>query len=131
MSDLRKIFRTAAYKIGKDGHDHVFFWSIDPAYGEPGFYVREHDLYAKGSTSTPITKALPEKEALGIVEEIERDTARKYPQADDTYKDHRWIGSNYRDAPLLINHPLREAEKTQQVLKDLKARKPPGLRLKP
>lgn len=102
---------------------------MDPAYNEPGkYWVREHDLYETGSYSKLVTDSLPEREILNIMKEIESANAKKYPQADDSFRDHRWIGS-HRDAALLTEHPDYGADKREQALKNLKSRKRPGLSL--
>jgi hypothetical protein len=131
MADVRKIFRTAAYKVKKEGKDHVMFWSIDPSYWQPSLsYVREHDLYEKGSTSLLVTGDIPPIEALRKIEELERDAKAKYAPADETYKRHQWLGDNYRDAGPWTEHPALQAHRTEETLKRLRAQKPSGFKPK-
>lgn len=131
MPDQPEIFRTDAYVVMKDGKETVKFWSLDPVFNEIGkFAIRTHELYEKGSYSALESRSMPLAEALGAIEEIERGAARQYPRAPASYKDHRWIGSNYRDARHISEHPLRAGEKREEAMKRLRAAKPKNLKLK-
>lgn len=131
MSDKPEIFRTEGYVVIEDGKECVKFWSMDPAFTEIGKYaIRAHALYEKTSHSRLETRSMPPAEALGAIEEIEREAARKYPRAPETYRDHKWIGSNYRDAPHISEHPLHAVEKREEAMKRLRAAKPKNLKLK-
>jgi hypothetical protein len=130
MEEERKVYRTAGYRVDCNGKEHVFFWSIDPSFFEPGkAYIRHHDLH-KGSTSTPITEHIPIIDAVKKIAEIEAGARKIYPLADESYKSHPYIGDRYRDAPHWTEHPALLAHSRQEKLKLLKARKPPGFGLK-
>lgn len=127
MTDDRKIWRIAAYKAQRDNQKSNLFWSMDPAFNQPGYWIREHHLYDKGSYSALISEAMPEAEALAKIEQLEHDAQLKYPPADMGYLDHQWIGSAYRDATPIDQHPRHMKDRTEQAMKILKSRKPPKL----
>ncbi len=129
LTDDRKIYRTGAYKTRRDNQNSNVFWSMDPAFNQPGYWIREHHLYEKGSFSSLITEAMPEAEALAKIETLERDAQVKFPPADMSYLDHQWIGNAYRDAAPLDQNPLHVKDRTDKALKILKSRKPPKLGL--
>ena len=129
LTDDRKIYRTGAYKSRRDNQNSNVFWSMDPAFNQPGYWIREHHLYEKGSYSALISEAMPEAEALAKIEILERDAQLKLPSADMSYLDHQWIGSAYRDATPLEQNPLHVKDRTDKALKILKSRKPPKLGL--
>lgn len=125
----RKVYRTAAFKVEEEGQAMTVFWSLEPTYFKPGnYYIRKHELYASGSWSGGVTREdLSEGEALQTIEAMEREAVSKYPAADPVYRNHMWIGNEYRDAPHISLHPARLSERN---LERLRARKRPGLGLK-
>lgn len=131
MSDKREIFRTAAFRIPRGSSDHTVFWSIDPSYWRPSLaYVREHDFYEKGSTSLLVTGDIPPIEALRKLAELESEAKANYPLADDSYRESQWLSENYRDAKPWTEHPALQEHRTEETLRQLRARKPVEFRPK-
>lgn len=130
-NEPRKVYRTNAFKVddGQYSKEATVFWSLEPTFMQPGlFYVRKHELYKGGSWSGGVSPdELPEKEAVALMLEIEREAALKYPPADPDYLNHMWLGREYREALHISKHQGYSAD---IIRERLRAKKPPGLGLK-
>ncbi|MEZ0260004.1 MAG: hypothetical protein ACAH80_03290 [Alphaproteobacteria bacterium] len=121
----RKIYRSLAFTVMKDGVEHVVFWTVDPCYFSAGkAYVRENDMDPKYSVSKVVSEELPELEALRKIQQFEDEAAAKYPLATPGYENHRWMTETCRNAPPWREHPAIEKDQTRQKLDALKAKKP-------
>lgn len=126
----RKIYRSAAFTVMKDGVEHTVFWTVDPCYFTAGkAYVRENDMDPKYSTSKVVSEELPELDALKKIQQFEDEAFARYAPAPAGYENHRWMTESCRNAPPWREHPAIEKDKTQQKLDALKSKKP-NFRLK-
>lgn len=121
----RKIYRTPAFTVMKDGVEHTVYWSIDPSYFNAGMaYVRENDMDPKFCTSRLATDEIPELDALRAIQRLEEEAAAKYPQAPAGWENNRWTSDTSRNAPHWRAHPAIEQDQTRRNLDSLKAKKP-------
>jgi hypothetical protein len=126
----RKIYRSEAFTVMKDGVEHLVFWTVDPCYFAAGkAYVRKNDMDPNFSVSCVVSDELPELEALKIIQQLEEEAAAKYPKAASGYEKHRWMTESSRNAPPWREHPAIEQDLTRQRIETLKSKKP-NFRLK-
>lgn len=131
MSETRKTYRTNAYRVPKDGQEHIIFWNLTPSGLDPTkYWVTEFDVHGIVVASKPIAGQMPEQEALCRIAELEREAEAKYPLADDHYlQKHPHVGERTWEAASWRQHPLQDEAK-QEVLQRLRAKRPPGLKFR-
>jgi hypothetical protein len=78
--------RSDAYLVKKPGQvAKYYFWTIDPVYGGPGYYIREHqqETGGYGRSSMRVTEDMGEAAALAKLAQFDRDAAAQYPRCDE------------------------------------------------
>lgn len=131
MGGLRKIWRTDAYRVKRDGEDHVVFWVILQSGLDPEkSFVTEHDLYKGGATSRPIADQMPHADAVRRIAEIERQADAQYPRIGEEALRHPSVNWQREEMAPWREHPLYQQGVKDEVLQRLRAKKPPGFGLK-
>ncbi len=131
MSSLRKTFCTNAYRVIKDGREHILFWAIITSGLDPEkAFVTEHDLFAGTCSSHPVADQMPHADAFRRIVEIEREAAAKYPVAGDEAFKNPSVNWQREDMAPWQEHPMYQKEIKDEAMRRLRAKKPPGFGLK-
>jgi hypothetical protein len=127
LNDNRKIWRTPAYRVEREGQAHVLFWVILRSGLDPEkSFVTEHDLYQGGSTSKPVAEQMSHADALRRIAKIEREAEVKYPRVSDEAFKHPSVNWQREEMAPWREHPLYQQGMKDEVFQRLRAKKPPG-----
>ena len=126
MAAPERTFRTLAFRM--KGNYDFRFWIMEPAYGKPGWQIKEHDKGVNSGATSRIEDGLTEEKALLRMAEIERDARAKYPVAPDA--EHAQAGLVFTSAEYYADrHQAFVSETTLRTLRQRRGTS--GLRLKP
>lgn len=100
MSEKEITFRTSAFHTnGRYGYLYRF-WIMSPAYGKPGFQIKEYEKGVDCGTTSRIEDGLALNEGLKKLDELERKEAvagKRVAGKDDA------LGPEYRAAKLFTD----------------------------
>ncbi|TAL27490.1 MAG: hypothetical protein EPN97_17285 [Alphaproteobacteria bacterium] len=127
MSEKEQTFRTSAFHTGRRGGYLFRFWIMSPAYGKPGFQIKEYEKGVDCGTTSRIEDGLALNEGLKKLDELEQKEAATRKRVVD--KDDA-LGPEYREAKLFTD--AFDATVADSTYERLKKRRPtsPSFKLK-
>jgi hypothetical protein len=128
MAEKEQTFRTSAFHTQRPGSYRYKYWIMSPAYGKPGFQIKEHEEGVNCAGVNRIADELPAREALREMDVLERKAAASLRRVESAEWDK--LGPDYQAAESYA--PYFDALVAETNYGRLRRRRPtsPSFRLK-